>query len=108
MLKNKKEEKAKIKEDKNKARMEKFGIDWDSYDMNELRSRNSESAQEIAASLSGSRLFTAGALLSSKPEIAFAMEQGRAQIEQNFIIMRQNEEIIRWLKAIYAQGQTQE
>lgn len=91
------------KNDKLREKMERFGIDLDNYDLNELRYRNGDAARNIAASLAGSKLYSMGALLSGDAGTTFIIELNRAQVEQNFILMRQNEEIIRWLKAIYGQ-----
>lgn len=78
--------------------LEKFGIDLDSYTDGELRGRNIQSAREIAASLAGSKLYSFGSLLTGNANETFLMEMARAQVEQNFILIRQNEEIIRLLK----------
>lgn len=94
----------KSKEEKNREKMEKFGIQWDNYDLQELRRRNEESAFNIASSLAGSKLFSMGSLFAGDAGTTFMLELNRAQVEQNFILMRQNEEIIRWLKALYGQG----
>lgn len=94
----------KSKEEKNRDKMEKFGIQWDSYDLQELRRRNEESAFNIASSLAESKLFSMGSLFTGDAGTSFMLELNRAQVEQNFILMRQNEEIIRWLKALYGQG----
>lgn len=92
------------KEEKFAAKMEKFGIDLDRYSLDELRRRNAEAASEIAANLAGSKMYSTGALLAGDSGTAFLMQMNRAQVEQNFILMRQNEEIIRLLKALYSQG----
>ena len=83
---------------KDKAAMEKFGLDFDSYTENDLRRRNINSAKEIAGSLAGSKLYSFGSLLSGSANETFSLELARAQVEQNFILIRQNEEIIRLLK----------
>ena len=79
-------------EAKDKAAMEKFGVDFDSY--------TSDDIKEIASSLAGSKMYSFGSLLSGNSNETFALEMSRAQVEQNFILMRQNEEIIRLLKQI--------
>ena len=79
-------------EAKDKAAMEKFGVDFDSYTSDDLK--------EIASSLAGSKMYSFGSLLSGNSNETFALEMSRAQVEQNFILMRQNEEIIRLLKQI--------
>ncbi len=96
-------EKQAKQEAKDKAAMEKFGLDFDSYTENDLRRRNVDSAKEIAGSLAGSKLYSFGSLLSGSANETFSLELARAQVEQNFILMRQNEEIIRLLKKIVEQ-----
>lgn len=91
-------EKREKQEVKDKAAMEKFGLDFDSYTENDLRRRNINSAKEITASLAGSKLYSFGSLLSGSANETFSLELARAQVEQNFILIRQNEEIIRLLK----------
>ena len=88
---------------KDKAAMEKFALDFDSYTENDLRRRNINSAKEITASLAGSKLYSFGSLLSGSANETFSLELARAQVEQNFILIRQNEEIIRLLKKIAEQ-----
>ncbi len=96
-------EKWEKQEAKDKAAMEKFGLDFDSYTENDLRRRNINSAKEITASLAGSKLYSFGSLLSGSANETFSLELARAQVEQNFILIRQNEEIIRLLKKIAEQ-----
>ena len=80
--------------------LEKFGLDFDKYTDVELRNRNVNSAKEISTSLAGSKMYSFGSLLKGNSNETFALELARAQVEQNFILMRQNEEIIRLLKEI--------
>lgn len=88
--------------EKDKKKLDRFGIDFESYSDEEIRTRNAQSAREIAASLAGSKLYSFGSVISSNANEAFIMELLRAQVEQNWILMRQNEEIIRLLKDIKA------
>lgn len=85
-------------ETKTKERAEKLGIDLDNSTIEELRARNIKSVDEITASIAGSNLYSLGSLLKGNSEISFLVGMARAQIEQNFILIRQNEEIIRLLK----------
>ena len=87
-------------EAKDKAAMEKFGVDFDSYTSDDIKEKNVASLKEIASSLAGSKMYSFGSLLSGNSNETFALEMSRAQVEQNFILMRQNEEIIRLLKQI--------
>lgn len=83
---------------KDHSALEKFGVDLDSYSDEELRNRNAQSARDISTALAGSKLYSFGSLLSDNANETFLMEMARAQVEQNFILIRQNEEIIRLLK----------
>ena len=85
-------------EAKDKVAMEKFGVDFDSYTSEDIKEKNVASLKEIASSLAGSKMYSFGSLLSGNSNETFALEMSRAQVEQNFILMRQNEEIIRLLK----------
>lgn len=85
---------------KDKAAMEKFGLDFDSYTSDEMKKRNVTSLKKISSSLAGSKMYSFGSLLSGNANETFSLELARAQVEQNFILMRQNEEIIRLLKEL--------
>ena len=85
---------------KDKAASKKFGLDFENYSLEEIRNRNISSSKEIASSLAGSKLYSFASLLSRNSNETFALELARAQVEQNFILMRQNEEIIRLLKEL--------
>lgn len=85
---------------KDKAAIERFGLDFDSYTSEDMKNKNIASSREIASSLAGSKLYSFGSLLSGNANETFALELARAQVEQNFILMRQNEEILRLLKQI--------
>lgn len=91
-------EKQAQQEAKDKAAIEKFGLDFDTYTSDDIKQKNLASLRAIATSLAGSKLYSFGSLLSGNSNETFALEMARAQIEQNFILMRQNEEIIRLLK----------
>lgn len=93
-------EKQAKQEANDKAAMEKFGLDFDDYTPEDIKQRNIASFKEIATSLAGSKLYSFGSLLSGNSNETFALELARAQVEQNFILMRQNEEILRLLKKI--------
>ena len=94
---------ARQEKDAYKARvyLDKFGLDFDNYNIDALHARNIESVKEISASLGGSKLYSFGSFLTGDANQTFLMEMERAQVEQNMILMRQNEEIIRLLKIIY-------
>lgn len=83
---------------KDKAAVEKFGLDFDNYTSDDMKIKNLNSLKVIATSLAGSKLYSLGSLMKGNSNETFALEMARAQIEQNFILMRQNEEIVRLLK----------
>ena len=93
-------EKQAKQEAKDRAAMEKFGLDFDSYTEADIRRKNINSAKEKAGSLAGSKMYSFGSLFTGSANETFSLELARAQVEQNFILMRQNEEIIRLLKKI--------
>lgn len=88
---------------KTRVQLDKFGLDFDNYNLDDLHARNIKSVKEISASLGGSKLYSFGSLLSGDANQTFLMEMERAQVEQNMILMRQNEEIIRLLQIIYGE-----
>jgi len=89
------------REDKTMQKMEQLGINLDSYSMDELRQKNNDAVEQIAATLAGSKFYSVGSMLSGKPSEVFQTEMARVQVEQNFMLIRQNEEIIRLLKGLY-------
>lgn len=77
----------------------KYGLDMDSYDTRQIKEENSKNLKEIANSVLANKLFQAGMALSFAP----APEQAKlgyltAIVNQNWIMMRQNELIIRLLE----------
>jgi hypothetical protein len=82
--------------------MEKYGLDFDSYSDDELRSKNVSAVRAIAGSLAGSGMFAFGSLISGNSADSFKLNLAKAQVEQNWILIRQNEEIIRLLQAMAA------
>ena len=85
---------------KEQVALDKFGLNFSQYSIDDIRDRNAEAAVELSASLAGSKLFSFGSLLSGNPSQTFLMEMERAQVHQNNILIRQNEEIIRLLRQI--------
>lgn len=88
---------------KSRVQLDKFGLDFDNYSLDDLHARNIKSVKEISASLAGSKLYSFGSLLSGDANQTFLMEMERAQVEQNMILIRQNEEIIRLLEIVYGE-----
>jgi hypothetical protein len=92
---------------KAKDALDKYGLDFSSYDMKHLRALNARDCQQISASLAGSSLYSFGSLFGGNANQSFSMEMARAQVYQNWILMRQNEEIIRLLKT-FTEEQSQQ
>ena len=85
---------------KEQTALDKFGLDFERYSVDDLHARNAFAARELSASLAGSKLYSFGSLLSGNPSQTFTMEMERAQVHQNNILIRQNEEIIRLLRQL--------
>ena len=85
---------------KQQAALEKLGLNFAAYDINTIDKLNGDSAREISSSLAGSKLYSFGSLLSDNSDEAFALEMARAQVEENLILIRQNEIIIRLLSKL--------
>ncbi len=85
---------------KARAAAQKFGLEFDKYSEDDLKRLNAASCLRISADLAGTNLYSFGSLLSGNSDQAFLMEMSRTQVDQNFILMRQNEQIIRLLKKL--------
>jgi hypothetical protein len=85
---------------KQKAALEKLGLNLAAYDIDMIKKLNANSAREISSSLAGSKLYSFGSLLSGNSNETFALEMARAQVEENLILIRQNEIIIRLLSKL--------
>lgn len=85
---------------KQQAALEKLGLNFEAYDIDMIKKLNGNSAREISSSLAGSKLYSFGSLLSGNSNEAFALEMARAQVEENLILIRQNEIIIRLLSKL--------
>lgn len=82
---------------KQTAALEKLGLNLAAYDIETIDKLNGNSAREISNSLAGSKLYSFGSLLTGNANETFALEMARAQVEENLILIRQNEIIIRLL-----------
>lgn len=78
--------------------LEKYGLDLDHYDDDDIRERNSASIRDINANLAGSGLYSFGNLLpGGNADASFIINLLKSQVQQNWILIRQNEQIIRLL-----------
>lgn len=103
MLKSKEEklkERAEKELAKQQAALEKLGLNFAAYDISMIDKLNANSAREISSSLAGSKLYSFGSLLSGNSNETFALEMARAQVEENLMLIRQNEIIIRLLNKL--------
>lgn len=78
--------------------LEEYGLDIDSYDMDRIKKENSNNLKQIARDIMANKWFKAGLALS----FASADKQATvgylsAIVNQNWILIRQNELIIRLL-----------
>ena len=81
--------------------LDKFGLDLETYSIDEIKKRNAENLKRIALDLRGNKWFKAGLALS----FARASEQATvtylsALVEQNWILLRQNEIMIKELQKL--------
>ena len=73
-------EKQAKQEAKDRAAMEKFGLDFDSYTEADIRRKNINSAKEIAGSLAGSKMYSFGSLFTGSRSVDIfkhRFEEGR-------------------------------
>jgi hypothetical protein len=84
---------------KAQATLEKFDLDIDAYDSATLRAKNVKTLRAIARDLAGNKWFKFGlALTFGKPEEQAKVTYLSALVEQNWIIIRQNERMLRLLE----------
>lgn len=104
--KEKKEEKKQLKAEARATKeqsdltkmLEKYGLNLDDYTYGDLRNRNAQDIQKIASSLAGNKLLQAGMTLSfAKSEEQAKVSYLGALVDQNWILIRQNEAILRAL-----------
>lgn len=81
--------------------LEKYGLDLNNYDDEDIRKRNNASIRDINTQLAGSGLYSFGNLLpGGNSDASFIIDLLKAQIQQNWILIRQNEQIIRLLSDV--------
>ncbi len=84
-----------------KATLNKFGLDIDNYTKQDLDRRNIEAIQKIYKNLTGNKLIEVGMALSfSKAEEQAKVSYLGALVDQNWIIIRQNEAMLRSLEKL--------
>lgn len=86
-----------MRRDEARALLDSIGLDFNRYTYGELEDRNARDIAEIGIHLKGTGLMEWGELLAGSPESVLASSYSKAQIKQNWIMIRQNEIIIRLL-----------
>ena len=81
-----------------RRRLRKHGLDFAGMSDDELLRCNVEDIRDMDAKLAGSGLYSLGSLLSGNADTSFMIDLLKAQIRQQWVIARQNEQIIRLLK----------
>lgn len=79
--------------------LDKFGLDLENYSKEQIKEENVKNIQQIARDMKGNRLIRAGLAFSfgsnaEKAQLAYLS----ILVEQNWIIMRQNELIVKTLE----------
>lgn len=86
---------------KQKETLKKSGLDLDSYSDEELQALLVKDIADINLGLMGTKLYQLGSILTvGNSDTGMIMAMLRAQIEQNWVVIRQNELIIRELKKL--------
>ena len=98
--------KAQIKAD---MTLKSSGLDLDHITDGDIRIRNAREIERVYTKLMGSGLHSLGGLLmgGERSDAAFQLEATKALIEQNWILIRQNEQILRELKKLNEQGNSE-
>jgi len=82
------------------AILDKYGLNFDNYSNDEMNKRNISSIRAVDSFLYGSTAWSTASLLTLNLNERFLIELAKAQVEQNWILMRQNEQIIRELEKL--------
>ena len=101
-LQKEEERRAKLAEQEAKAHaaLHKYGIDFDSYSDEDLHAVMVAGARMITGRMAGTGLYEFGSILGGNSDTGMIMTLLKTQIEQNWMLMRQNEQIIRELREI--------
>lgn len=86
-------------EAKAQAILDEYGLDFDAYTDEQLREFNSRNIHSTVSDLGDSKSYGTASGLAGHGDIMFILALQRAQIDQNWVLMRQNEQIIRLLEA---------
>lgn len=78
--------------------LRKYGLDIDNYSSSQIKDKNIENIQNIGSELAGSGWIKSGLALSFQPYERQSLGYLSVLMEQNWILVRQNELIIRLLE----------
>ena len=92
------EEKALQQEEKQRKVYEKFGLDIAGYSPEQLRQENYRNIQRISTELAGSQWEKLALALKGSAYEGFMLSYMSSLVEQNWILIRQNELILRKLE----------
>jgi hypothetical protein len=88
-----------------KKTLEKYGLNLAEYDSHTISEKNVENLSRIGSDLAGNKWLKAGMALSfAKSEEQAKVTYLSAQVEQNWILIRQNEIMIRLLSQLVKRG----
>lgn len=91
--------KKKNQEEELKEIIEKLGLDFQSYDEQQIANENNKNVKQIATDLANAKLATVGAVFGGGNNNFYAIAGYlRAIVSQNWVLIRQNELLLRTLK----------
>lgn len=86
--------------DSDRLRLRKHGLDFEHMSDIDLTKCNAADIRKMDLSSFGSGLYSIGQLLSGDADTAFIIDLLKAQMRQQWVLVRQNEQIIRLLREI--------
>lgn len=88
-------------EEEIKETIQKCGLDIDSYDTDKIREENYKNLKQVALEVNNNKWFRAGmAIMMGAPDKQATVGALNAIVNQNWILIRQNELIIRLLEKL--------
>lgn len=89
------------KQEQIRRTLEKYGLDLENYSTDEIKKRNVDNLKSIANDIKGNKWFKASMIFSfAKAEEQAKVTYLAALVEQNWILIRQNEIIIKELQSL--------
>lgn len=86
-----------MNQEKAEKQLRKHGLDLDSMSDFDIKTANANDIRDMDLSTLGTGLYSFGSLLSGNSDTSMIIDLLKAQIRQQWIIVRQNEQIIRLL-----------